>query len=95
MKKTRTRHSAEFKAKIALAAIREHETVAEICRQHKLHANIVYKWKRQLLDNLHRVFEAEHGPSTDSSAKEAELLQKIGELTVDRDFLSKGLARFR
>ncbi len=95
MKKRRTKHSATFKAKVALAAVREQETVAEISRRYKVHANVVYKWKRQLLDNLARVFEAEQvGANTDASAREAELLQKIGELTVDRDFLSNGLGRF-
>ncbi len=95
MKKTRSKHSPTFKAKVALAAIREQETVAEIARRHKIHANVVYKWKRQLLGNLSRAFEAEGGGGADGSEREAELLQKIGELTVERDFLSNGLGRFR
>ncbi len=59
MKKTRTKHSPTLKAKVALAAIREQETVAEIARRYQLHANQVYKWKKELLDNMARVFEAE------------------------------------
>ena len=51
MKKTRTKHSPAFKAKVALAALREQESVAELARRYKIHANVVYKWKRQLLDN--------------------------------------------
>lgn len=95
MKKTvRRNHSAEFKAKVALAAIREEQTVPEICRRHKINGNLVYKWKRQLLDNLSRVFEAE-GKDAEQKDREAELLRKIGELTVERDFLSDGLGRFR
>ena len=50
MKKARKKHSPEFKAKVALAAVREQETVAEISRKHKVHANVVYKWKRQLFE---------------------------------------------
>lgn len=50
MKKVRTRHNAAFKANVALAAVQEQESVAEIARRHKLHTNLVYKWKRQLLD---------------------------------------------
>ncbi len=93
MKTKRTKHSPAFKAKVALAAIREQETIAELSRSHKIHANQIYKWKRQLLENVERAFETEEGVGADASVREAELLQKIGELTVERDFLSRGLGR--
>jgi len=94
MRKMRTKHSAAFKAKVALEALREQDTVAEIARRHKVHANVVYKWKRQLLENAGQAFESEvRGVGT--SERESELLQKIGELTVERDFLSNGLRRCR
>ena len=70
MKKTRTKHSPEFKAKVALAALREQETVAELSRRHKVHANQIYKWKRQLETNLVRAFESE-GEDGDASARES------------------------
>ena len=92
----RTKHSPAYKAKVALAAIREQETVSELSRRHKVHANQIYKWKRQLLENMNRAFEPEEGVGGgDGSAREGELLQKIGELTVERDFLSRGLGRLR
>ena len=94
MKKNRTKHSPAFKAKVALAALRDQESVAEIARRHKVHANVVYKWKRQLMENVARAFEAE-GSSNDGSQREDELLKKIGELTVERDFLAHGLDRLR
>ncbi len=94
MKKTRTKHSAAFKAKVALEAVQERECVAEIARRYKVHTNVVYKWKRQLLDNAGQAFEAEVSDGA-ASEREGELLKKIGELTVERDFLSNGLARFR
>ncbi len=95
MKKPRKKHSPEFKAKVALAAVREQATVAEIARKYKVHANVVYKWKQQLLDNLSLAFEAEAGNGGDATEREAELLRKIGELTIEHDFLSNGLGRFR
>jgi transposase len=98
MKKTRTKHSPEFKAKVALAAVQEQETVAAISRRYKVHPNQIYKWKQELLEKMALVFEPKSmtsGPSGDSSEREAELLRKIGEITVERDFLSKGLGRFR
>ena len=94
MKKTRTKHSPGFKAKVALAAVREQESVAQISRRYKVHANVVYKWKRQLSENVTRAFEAE-GSDGDATNREDELLKKIGELTVERDFLADGLDRLR
>ena len=95
MKKSRTKHSPVFKAKVALAVLREQETVAELSRRHKVHANQIYKWKRHLLENVERAFESEEVSVGDASVREAELLQKIGELTVERDYLSRGLGRLR
>ena len=95
MSTKRTKHSPAFKAKVALAALRDQETVAEIARRYKVHANMVYKWRQLLLENLPRAFETPETGVGQTSEREAELLQKIGELTVERDFLSNGLARSR
>lgn len=94
MKKSRTKHSPSFKAKVALAALREQESVAEIARRHKVHPNVVHKWRRQLLENVERAFERE-STGNDGTEREDELLKKIGELTVERDFLAHGLDRLR
>lgn len=94
MKSTRTRHSAAFKAKVALAAIREQETIPDLARRHGVHANQIYKWKREFLERSAAVFERDAEPGG-TSEREDELLKKIGELTVERDFLSRGLERRR
>jgi transposase len=93
-KKTRKNHSPAFKAKVALEAVREQSTVAEIARRHKVHANQVYKWKQELVAKMATVFE-QGGGHSEATEREDELLRKIGELTVERDFLSRGLERFR
>jgi transposase len=93
MSKNRKKYTAAFKAKVALAAAREQETAPEIARRYRVHVNQIYKWKKQLLENAARIFEHEAGSV--NSGDQAELLQKIGELTVERDFLSNGLDRSR
>jgi len=96
MKTDRTKYSATFKAKVALEAIREQQSVAELARRFGVHENRVYAWRKQLLENIFRVFDKELSLGEDGSAERiAELLQKIGELTVERDFLSRGLGRSR
>ena len=97
MKNTRTRYTAEFKAKVALATLREDATVPELSKQFHVHANQNYKWKREFVANAARVFAGGESTKRESggSEREEELLKKIGELTVERDFLSKGLGRLR
>ena len=94
MKDARIKHTPAFKAKVALAAIREEGTVPQLARRYGVHPTQVHKWKREFLENAERAFTSgETKSDTDSSEREAELLKKIGELTVERDFLSKGLGR--
>lgn len=92
-KASRTRYQPSFKAKVALAAVSEQQTVPELARRFGVHANQIYKWKRELIENAARVFESGAVHGSESVAREGELLQKIGELTVERDFLSRGLER--
>lgn len=88
------RFSSSFKSEVALAALREVDTIAALATRYGVHANVIYKWKRELVNKASAVFEKKTGPAIDHDHRENELLQKIGELTMERDFLSKGLSRY-
>ena len=90
----RRRFSSDFKAKVALDALRGDKTIHEISSRYKVHANQVSNWKRQALDGLGTIFSTSSDKlRADREHEVHELHAKIGQLTVERDFLAKGLKR--
>ncbi len=90
----RRRFTSDFKARVALDALRGDQTIQEIAARYKVHPNQVSTWKRQAMDGLGEVFS--NGLDRDRRDHETEvrdLHAKIGELTVERDFLARGLKR--
>ena len=92
--RTRRRFSAEFKAKVALEAIKGDATVAELASRHELHPTQIAAWKREAVEKLAQVF-AEKGAERDKSrdGEITKLHAKIGQLVVERDFLAKAFDR--
>lgn len=94
--KHRKNYNSEFKAKVALEAVRGKLTINEIAKQFGVHPNQISKWKKQFLDNLSQIFES---PSSDKNADTQELIgqlyQQIGQLKVELDWLKKKSAFFR
>lgn len=96
MSRKRRQYSPEFKAKIAIAALRGDRTVAELASQYEIHPTMLNTWKRQLLENASELFDNGKTASKAQSevkAENDELYRQIGKLKVERDFLAKRSAQ--
>ena len=90
----RRRFSGEQKAKIALEALRGDRTLQEIASRHQVHPNQVGAWKRQAIEGLAELFsKGAERRARDHEGEVRDLHAKIGELIVERDFLSRGSGR--
>ena len=95
MSKTkRRRFSADFKAKVALEALKGEQTIAELATRFDLHPNMIAQWKRQATEGMVEVFSSKTARREEvGEAQIKDLHAKIGQLTIERDFLAKASGR--
>jgi len=93
MSKQRRNHSATFKAKVALDAIKGDKTMSELASHYSLHPTQIQNWKKQLLDGSKEIFGSSEKERKNVEQEIRELHEKIGKLTMERDFLAQAFGR--
>ena len=89
MATTRRKFTPEFKAKVALEAVRERHTLAELSKQYELSGVMISRWKSEFLSKAFTVFSSESEPSFQDDSKSEKLYAQIGKLKMEVDFLKK------
>lgn len=94
MSRSRKNHPASFKAKIVLDALREDTPISELASKHGVHATVIHRWKKEAVASIEAGFSGKHEKTTvDQDAQIHDLHAKIGQLTVERDFLERASNR--
>jgi transposase-like protein len=93
MKRKRRNHSPKFKAKVAMAAMKGDRTLAELAEQFDVHPNQIQDWKARVVSQAEHLFENGNRGRKEPETEVKELHAKIGQLTMERDFLSGKLGR--
>lgn len=88
MKRSRKRYSAAFKAKVAIEALKERTTLAELAKHYEVHPNMIQKWKNEFISRSSEVFESK-GTSNDYEEERQKLYAKIGQLEMEKEWLKK------
>ena len=92
MKAKRQKHSGACKAKVAIEALQERETLAELSKKFGIHPNQITRWKKEFLERAPQLFEKSQ-PIDDHEKEKEKMFAKIGQLEMERDFLKKNLKK--
>ena len=96
MKQNRRQYSPDFKARVAMEALKGEETIAELAIRFEVHPTQINKWKKELIAGAANIFGADPSKkSKDNKSLINQLYQQIGQLKVEKDFLEKGLERWK
>lgn len=94
MKRSRRKFDSAFKAKVAIEALKERETLSELAVRYDLHPNQISQWKQEFLENSSVIFDQKGSNSKQEPIIDvSKLYSKIGELEMEKDFLKKSLAK--
>jgi transposase len=91
MSMKRRQHNAAFKAKVALAALQNEETIAQLASRFDVHPTMINTWKRQLIEGAAELFDSNHKSRKQAESRADELYRQIGQLKVENDFLARKL----
>jgi transposase-like protein len=94
MAKRRKVHASSLKARVALEALKERETVSELAKRFGVHPTQIHQWKRRLVQEATELFERGGGRDRSEGVQEAELYEQIGRLKVELEWLKKKVAQF-
>jgi len=92
MKAKRQKHSGAFKAKVAIEALQERETLAELSKKYGIHPNQITRWKKEFLERAPQLFEKTQ-PAENNEKDIEKMFAKIGQLEMERDYLKKNLKK--
>jgi len=93
MKKTRRKFSSEFKAKVAIEALKERQSLPDLALKFEIHPTQIAKWKKDFIENASAAFEVPGRKEDEEQVDVDRLYSKIGRLEIERDFLKKSLKK--